>query len=140
RGRGGRCWRCAGRWGDWCSISGGSERRSAVLSFQFKKRSKDNAETLKRRSSATRYQRSGSKNRRSKSESRKTEQEPRPEVCAAIPPLRNGRRRRCSGRDDEVGSRAIIWRGRENRAEPLPSSPQRKKEDGNTEVTEARTQ
>jgi hypothetical protein len=41
---------------------------------------------------------------------------------AAIPPLRNGRRRRCSGRDDRTGGHAKRRRGRENRAATVPSA------------------
>ena len=56
---------------------------------------------------------------------------------ATIPPLRNGRRRRCSGpfgfapleargkqgrRDDRTGGQAKRRRGRENRAAPVPSA------------------
>src|SRR5208337_3159325 len=41
---------------------------------------------------------------------------------AAIPPLRNGRRRRCSGRDDRTRGRATRRRGREDRSAAVPSA------------------
>jgi hypothetical protein len=43
------------------------------------------------------------KRRKSKSEIRKTGRVPRRDDIATIPPLRNGKRRRCSGRDDNWG-------------------------------------
>src|SRR5271157_4837184 len=52
--------------------------------------------------SETSYQEAGFETRNSKSEIRKAKREARRGDCGAIPPLRNGKRRRCSGRDDGI--------------------------------------
>jgi hypothetical protein len=57
-----------------------------------------------------------------KTQGRKRQLECRPQLSrldgATIPPLRNGQRRRCSGRDDSI-EKARVRRGRENRAAPF---------------------
>jgi hypothetical protein len=52
--------------------------------------------------SATRDQEAKWEKRNAKNENRKAKREAKRGDCAAIPPLRNGKRHRCSGRDDRI--------------------------------------